>query len=288
MTFKDLGLLVVDEEQRFGVAHKERLKKLRAHVDVLTMTATPDPAHARDGAHRDPRHVAPSTRRRRIASPCSRTSARTTRTWRSARSAASCSARVRSSGCTTGSRRSTGRRRWLQEQLPEARVVVAHGQMDEDAPRAADDAVLGPRGRRARLHHDHRERSGRARTRTRSSSTAPTCSGSRRCTSCAAASVASTERAFAYFFFPPQRELTRGGARAPRDHRAAPGARQRVPDRAARPGDPRRRQPARRRAARPHRGGRLRHVLPDPAGVGRGDEGRAGPPRRRSSGSTCP
>ena len=41
--FKDLGLLVVDEEQRFGVVHKERLKKLRASVDVLTMTATPIP-----------------------------------------------------------------------------------------------------------------------------------------------------------------------------------------------------------------------------------------------------
>jgi transcription-repair coupling factor (superfamily II helicase) len=41
--FKDLGLLVVDEEQRFGVGHKERLKKLRASVDVLTMTATPIP-----------------------------------------------------------------------------------------------------------------------------------------------------------------------------------------------------------------------------------------------------
>ncbi len=41
--FKDLGLLVVDEEQRFGVAHKERLKRLRVNVDVLTMTATPIP-----------------------------------------------------------------------------------------------------------------------------------------------------------------------------------------------------------------------------------------------------
>jgi transcription-repair coupling factor (superfamily II helicase) len=41
--FKDLGLLVVDEEQRFGVAHKERLKRLRLNVDVLTMTATPIP-----------------------------------------------------------------------------------------------------------------------------------------------------------------------------------------------------------------------------------------------------
>ncbi len=41
--FKDLGLVVVDEEQRFGVQHKERLKALRASVDVLTMTATPIP-----------------------------------------------------------------------------------------------------------------------------------------------------------------------------------------------------------------------------------------------------
>jgi transcription-repair coupling factor (superfamily II helicase) len=41
--FRDLGLLVVDEEQRFGVAHKERIKQLRKTVDVLTMTATPIP-----------------------------------------------------------------------------------------------------------------------------------------------------------------------------------------------------------------------------------------------------
>ena len=41
--FKDLGLLIVDEEQRFGVKHKERLKKLRASIDVLTLTATPIP-----------------------------------------------------------------------------------------------------------------------------------------------------------------------------------------------------------------------------------------------------
>jgi len=43
VVFKDLGLLVIDEEQRFGVMHKEKLKKLRANVDVLTLTATPIP-----------------------------------------------------------------------------------------------------------------------------------------------------------------------------------------------------------------------------------------------------
>jgi transcription-repair coupling factor (superfamily II helicase) len=41
--FKDLGLLIVDEEQRFGVAHKERIKQLKAQVDVLTLSATPIP-----------------------------------------------------------------------------------------------------------------------------------------------------------------------------------------------------------------------------------------------------
>jgi transcription-repair coupling factor (superfamily II helicase) len=43
VTFKNLGLIVIDEEQRFGVKHKEHFKRLRAHVDVLTLTATPIP-----------------------------------------------------------------------------------------------------------------------------------------------------------------------------------------------------------------------------------------------------
>jgi len=43
LEFKDLGLVVIDEEQRFGVAHKERLKKLKKSVDVLAMSATPIP-----------------------------------------------------------------------------------------------------------------------------------------------------------------------------------------------------------------------------------------------------
>ncbi len=43
VVFKDLGLLIIDEEQRFGVAHKEKIKKLKDNVDVLTLTATPIP-----------------------------------------------------------------------------------------------------------------------------------------------------------------------------------------------------------------------------------------------------
>ena len=41
--FKDLGLLIIDEEQKFGVAAKEKLKQLKANVDTLTLTATPIP-----------------------------------------------------------------------------------------------------------------------------------------------------------------------------------------------------------------------------------------------------
>ena len=43
VVFKDLGLLIIDEEQRFGVTHKEKIKKLKENIDVLTLTATPIP-----------------------------------------------------------------------------------------------------------------------------------------------------------------------------------------------------------------------------------------------------
>ena len=62
VAFRDLGLVVVDEEQRFGVAAKERLKQLRSAVDVLTLSATPIPrtlnlalaGHPGPVGHRDP------------------------------------------------------------------------------------------------------------------------------------------------------------------------------------------------------------------------------------------
>ena len=43
LIYRDLGLLIVDEEQRFGVTHKEKIKQLKTNVDVLTLTATPIP-----------------------------------------------------------------------------------------------------------------------------------------------------------------------------------------------------------------------------------------------------
>ena len=54
--FKSLGLLIIDEEQRFGVAHKEKIKQMKQNVDVLTLTATPIPQDAAHEPCRDPRH----------------------------------------------------------------------------------------------------------------------------------------------------------------------------------------------------------------------------------------
>ena len=73
--FRDLGLIIVDEEQHFGVAQKERLKDLRAVAHVLTLTATPIPRDAALGTvgrsraepHRD---APPSTGSRSERSPC--------------------------------------------------------------------------------------------------------------------------------------------------------------------------------------------------------------------------
>ena len=61
--FHDLGLLVVDEEQRFGVSAKDRIKEISATVDVLTLTATPIPRTLGDGVDRYPQGY------RRIATP---------------------------------------------------------------------------------------------------------------------------------------------------------------------------------------------------------------------------
>ena len=52
--FKDLGLLIIDEEQRFGVTHKEKIKKLRENIDVLTLDCHTDPENTAYEPDRDP------------------------------------------------------------------------------------------------------------------------------------------------------------------------------------------------------------------------------------------
>ena len=124
--------MIVDEEQRFGVEHKEHITALRTHVDVLTLSRDADPADAGDEPRRASARCRRSPRRPRTATPRSPTSAPTTTSRSPPRSAASCCATARCSTCTTACRRSTGRRGKIRELVPEARVAVAHGQMNED------------------------------------------------------------------------------------------------------------------------------------------------------------
>ena len=54
LEFKDLGLLIIDEEQRFGVQHKEKIKKLKENVDVLTLDGNTNPAYPSYEPDRNP------------------------------------------------------------------------------------------------------------------------------------------------------------------------------------------------------------------------------------------
>jgi transcription-repair coupling factor (superfamily II helicase) len=206
VAFRDLGLLIVDEEQRFGVTHKERLKQFRASVDVLTMTATPIPRTlemALTGIREMSTIDTPPEDRQPVL------------TYVGSYDEGLALGAVRRELLREGqvfwvhNRVATIDRQaaWLKEQLPDARIVVAHGRMDEavleqqmmkfwnreadvlvstviiesglDVPNAntlvVDRADLLGLAQMYQL----RGRVGR-----------------------------STERAFAYFFFPPQREMT--------------------------------------------------------------------------------
>ncbi|MEP6758704.1 MAG: transcription-repair coupling factor [Actinomycetota bacterium] len=129
--FADLGLLIVDEEQRFGVSHKERLKKMRAQVDVLTMTATPIPRTlemALAGIRQMSTIDTPPEDRQPV------------RTFVGSFDDDLAIGAVRRELLREGQvfwvhnrvatiDREAGR---LQQLLPDARIVVAHGQMDEE------------------------------------------------------------------------------------------------------------------------------------------------------------
>ncbi len=130
VSFKDLGLLVVDEEQRFGVAHKERLKRLRRLVDVLTLTATPIPRtlHMSLAGVRDLSIIAtPPEDRRAIRTFVVKFDPLAVREailqeLRRGGQVFFVHNRVRSIG---------GMERFLKELVPDARIGVAHGQMGE-------------------------------------------------------------------------------------------------------------------------------------------------------------
>jgi transcription-repair coupling factor (superfamily II helicase) len=130
VTFKRLGLLVIDEEHRFGVRHKEAIKAMRAEVDVLTLTATPIPrtlGMALEGL-RDLSVIATAPQRRLAIKTFVRTESSGTIREAMLRE-------LKRGGqvyflhndvATIEHRRET-----LQALLPEARIAVAHGQMPE-------------------------------------------------------------------------------------------------------------------------------------------------------------
>ncbi|MEX0832561.1 MAG: transcription-repair coupling factor [Actinomycetota bacterium] len=204
--FKDLGLLIVDEEQRFGVGHKERMKRLRAQVDSLAMTATPIPrtlemalTGIRDMSVVD----TPPEDRQPVL------------TFVGSYDEQMAVAALRRELLRGGqmfwvhNRIQTLERRaaWIKKAVPEARVVAAHGRMDEDrlekemlrfwdgdadvlvcttiiesgldVPQANTLVVDAAEKLGLAQMYQLRGRVGRA-----------------------------GERAFAYFFFPPQRSLT--------------------------------------------------------------------------------
>jgi transcription-repair coupling factor (superfamily II helicase) len=130
VTFKDLGLLIVDEEQRFGVSQKEKLKEWRKTVDVLTLTATPIPRTLQLSLTglRDLSLInTPPENRRAI------------RTYLCRPEPPVVQAAIRRELARRGQvffvhnrvRNLNTWARWVQELVPEARVAVAHGQMPE-------------------------------------------------------------------------------------------------------------------------------------------------------------
>jgi len=151
--FKRLGLLIVDEEQRFGVSHKERLKSISVGVDVLSMTATPIPrtlqmslAGVRDLSVIEtppPGRMAIQTylvpfRKTTLAQAVRHELRRDGQVFVVHNRIETLPAVVRA----------------IKQMVPEARVVMAHGQLPE---RELDRAL---RGRRAGHDDDHRERPG--------------------------------------------------------------------------------------------------------------------------------
>ncbi len=139
--FKDLGLLVVDEEQRFGVTHKERIKQLRTRVHVITLTATPIPRTLQMavGGLRDLSLITtPPVDRRAIRTVITRWDDKVVRealTRELSRGGQVFYVHNRVGGDTGGGIYEKAQK--VTALVPTARVGVAHGQMSEDALEAA-------------------------------------------------------------------------------------------------------------------------------------------------------
>jgi transcription-repair coupling factor (superfamily II helicase) len=136
--FKNLGLMIIDEEQRFGVAHKEKLKRARTQIDALTLTATPIPRtlHMSMAGLRDLSIIAtPPADRRSIRTFVARPEDGVLREGVRRELARGGQAFFVAPHIGAPSRGERGLEEWaekLRELVPEARVAVAHGQMPGD------------------------------------------------------------------------------------------------------------------------------------------------------------
>ena len=266
--FKDLGLLIVDEEQHFGVGHKERLKELKGNVHVLTLTATPIPRTlqlALTGVRDLSLLATPPVDRLAIRTfispfdPLSRPRGAAAREVSRRAGVLRRAARSRTSPTSPSS---------CAQQVPEVSFVVANGQMP---PGELDDIMNNfydgkfdvlvattivesgldiPNANTLIVHradnfglaqlYQIRGRIGRAK-----------------------------QRAYALFTVPADRKLNDTAERRLSVLQSLESARRRLPAGEPRSRHPRRRQPARRRAVGPYPRGRLR-ALPGDAGGGGG------------------
>ena len=268
---KELGLLIVDEEQRFGVKQKELMRQLRLKVDVLSLSATPIPRTLQMSLAglRDISVIETPPEGRRpvktyvgdydddlVAKAIKRELVRGGQAF-------FLHNRVETIDETAERVRAL---------VPDARVLVAHGQMAEGSLEKVMLEFLRGGGGRARVHHDrrvgarhpereHADRGARGRARAR-----PALPDQRARRALARARLRLPA-------LPLSRRAVGGGGPAAGHALRLHGARLRLQDRHARPRDPRRGQPARRRAVRPRGGGRLRAL--------RGDDRRGGAPARR-------
>ncbi|HEU5061395.1 MAG TPA: transcription-repair coupling factor [Kofleriaceae bacterium] len=151
--FKNLGLLIIDEEQRFGVAHKERLKRMRTQLDVLTLTATPIPRtlHLSMTGLRDLSIIAtPPADRRSIRTLVARPEDGVLREGirrELARGGQVFFVAPRIAG-VPGDKQDLSIEEWakrLRELVPEARITTAHGQMPAEALEKAMVDFVGGR-----------------------------------------------------------------------------------------------------------------------------------------------
>ena len=158
--FKDLGLLIVDEEQRFGVTHKERLKELSPRRGRLNLIGNADPAHAQYGALAASATCPPSRSRRRTAIRCRPSCSSTTRRHSATRPCAASCARggqvyylhnrvetIEQCAAQASSR-----------SIPEARDRRRPRQDERGAARRRHAAMSERRDPDPRLHDHHRDR----------------------------------------------------------------------------------------------------------------------------------